>query len=111
MKRKHQMNVFLLFFSLFFVIMCVFMFADILLLFLFKACDCPVICHQTVSLQLFDLHLCVFCCLLIIIDSSKVLCGLFSPAKQENPKQIVHERKPLNEIICIERIYNCIENK
>lgn len=35
--------------------------------------DYPVICHQTVSLQLFDLHFYDFYCRLIIIDFSTVL--------------------------------------
>ena len=53
-------------------------------LFCFEAYDYPVICHQTVSLQLFDLHLCDFCCLLIIIDFSTVLPGIFLLQNKKN---------------------------
>lgn len=51
---------------------------------LFKR-DYPVICHQTLSLQLFDLPLYDVCCLLIIIDFTTVLHGIL--AKREMRKQ------------------------
>lgn len=91
MKRKHHMNVFCFFHHIWFCCgcMCVSMFANIFFWFCFgallKAYDYPVICHQTVSLQLFELRWCDFCCLLIITNLSTVHWMAFFSGKTRKP--------------------------